>query len=49
MDIADVPLDIKEIFVRKRARFTPQDVARMRYLAMTFVETAIDLNREFRP
>ena len=48
MNTEDIQLDIKQIFQRKREVFTPQDVARMRYLCRIFVETMIEFQREFR-
>ena len=45
MKTEDLPLNIKEIFERKKAEFNKYDVARMRYLCKTFIGFIIDLER----
>ena len=45
MKTEDAPLDVKEIFQKKMAEYTPHDIARMRYLCRTFVEFVLDMGK----
>lgn len=45
MKTEDVPLNIKQIFDRKKVNYSKYDVARMRYLAKTFVEFVVDTQK----
>jgi len=45
MKTEDVPLNIKEIFDKKKVAYSKYDVARMRYLCKTFVEFIVDMEK----
>jgi len=45
MNTQDVPLNIKEIFDRKKVNYHKHDVARMRYLCKQFVEYVIEYGK----
>ncbi|GEM_PF-3087553 len=45
MRTEDVPLDIKEIFERKKVVYKPSDVARVRYMCRQFVEHVIECQK----
>lgn len=46
MKTEDVNLDIKRVFDRKKAKYTPYDIARMRYLCRIFVEFVLEMENE---
>ena len=45
MRTEDVPLSIKQIFDRKKVKYSKYDVAKMRYLCKTFVEFVVDTQK----
>ena len=45
MNTQDVPLNIKEIFDRKKTNYHKHDVARMRYLCKHFIEFVLECEK----
>ena len=45
MKTEDVPLDVKQIFERKKVTYSGRDIARMRYLCREFVEFILEMGK----
>lgn len=45
MKTENLPLDIKQIFDRKKVKYTKYDIAGMRYLAKNFIEYLLECQK----